>query len=147
MSRRRKKRIPRSVALFRKLPALRTVTVRVDGKKRIFDLHDEFRLTKSDVESRFYTEAEQFLFWRSLLKIARNHLREAEAAYEEQRAWVDIALRQWATENDEGFAEWELKTRVDVDPTVIKARRKLTKRSLPGYRYKGFASLNDLLVR
>lgn len=114
----------RSLSLFKKMGALRFCHLYVDGKLREFDLHSEFRLTSTSVRRRFYVEAEQFVFFRHLLAIARRKLAAAEDKLDSVRAWQELGYRVEAEEAGEARDPYWFKVRVDTDSKVAKAKKK-----------------------
>ena len=136
----KKRKNLKSVQLFRTLLAVREVTLRVDGKKRKFDLFSEFSLTKDGLKDKFFVEAEQFMFFRSLLAEARAALRKAEDAYHDKRSIRELDYRAHYEEKGEPKSDWAIKCLVDIDKKVEPMRRRLRRKQLEADKLEAIVS-------
>lgn len=112
-----------SVTLFRVTGSVRYVKLLIDGKMVKFDLFSEFHLTRKSVKSKYYHEAEQFQFFRSLLSNARNHLWKAEGVALEAHSALTVGYQAKFEEAEEPRTEWYCKRLADINKSVLKAHK------------------------
>lgn len=123
-----KGRLLKSVRLFRTLASeFGEVKLLVDGKWKKFDIRSEFCLTPDAIKSRFYTEAEQQMFFSTLLANARVKERKAADELDRLRSYNECTMRDAAEQKGEPRSDWYFKSLIDGLTEIVNAKKELRK--------------------